>query len=236
MAEEQFRLTICLELQSSLHIAGPGRTLPLVDRSVDVDEGGMPFIPASSFRGRLRAHVERLLNAFGEEVCSAPRSDRMCPHKEFPNKPAPYYCRACRIFGSSWRLSAVTFTDFVLSEDQQAVLASRSLPLRTHVSINRRLNTAEEQRLLVVETVPNRVNFQSLHFQGQVEGWLTREDLGWLLAGLCTLTHVGGSKARGLGRIKVAGLVLEVYDGTVRQWQRREWREAVKEVMSRGAA
>lgn len=237
MAEEQFRLQIKLALQSDLHIAGPGRTLPLVDRSVEVDEQRKPIIPASSFRGRLRAELERILNALDEETCIAPRPDRMCPHAQLRQQPVdveePHYCRACRIFGSAWRLSAITLTDLLPAES--AFNNQAHLSLRTGVSINRRLGTAEEQRLYVTETVPRQPAEQPLCFSGQVEGWLERDDLGWLLAGVKALTHIGSGKARGLGRIQNVELTLQVYEPKVRQWQVVEWEKVMKEALERDA-
>ena len=225
MSVERFRLNVRLELKTDLHIAGPGRTLPLVDRSVEVDETGMPFIPASSFRGRLRAHLERLLKAVGEKVCHAPRPDSMCPHAGWPA-----FCRACRIFGSPWRLSAVTFIPLTLAESQRLSLEPLSFPLRTGVGINRRLNTVEEQRLFVLETVPQEVKAHSLVFEGQIEGWLEREDIGWLIAGLRTLTHLGGGKGRGLGRVQIKRVELIFYDESTKQWQPQDWEAILKEV------
>jgi CRISPR/Cas system CSM-associated protein Csm3 (group 7 of RAMP superfamily) len=232
VAEEQFLLAVHVALQTSLHIAGPGRTLPLVDRSVDVDEAGIPFIPASSFRGRLRAHVERLLKAFGELVCCAPRPEHMCPHVGLDID----FCRVCRIFGSAWRLSATTFTDLTPPEEQREALKHNALvkptfSLRTGISINRRLNTAEQQRLFVMETVPDKFNSQGLCFEGSIEGWLERDDLGWLLAGLRTITHLGGGKARGMGRVRVSIATFESFDKTTQQWKRDDWEVMLEEAM-----
>jgi CRISPR/Cas system CSM-associated protein Csm3 (group 7 of RAMP superfamily) len=231
MAEERFRLQLKLTLQSDLHIAGPGRTLPLVDRSVEINEQRQPIIPASSFRGRLRAELERILQALGQAVCTAPRPDRMCPHAALQSKPVgeaePYYCRACRIFGSAWRLSAITLTDLLPETG-----FNRQFPLRTGVSINRRLGAAEEQRLYMFETVPHQ---QVAHFSGKVEGWLTRDDLGWLLAGVKAMTHIGSGKARGLGRIQDVELSLQVYDLEARQWQALDWEGVRKEALENDA-
>jgi CRISPR/Cas system CSM-associated protein Csm3 (group 7 of RAMP superfamily) len=223
MAEEQFRLQVQLELQTDLHIAGPGRTLPLVDRSVEVDETGQPIIPASSFRGRTRAQVERLAVALGERICRAPRPDQTCPHFGLPD-----YCRICRIFGSAWRLSAVAFADLKLTSDLTGEQLSEALPLRTGVSLNRRLNTAEEARLFVTEMTAREIAAGKLGFNGEIEGRLEQSDLGLLIGGINTLTHLGGGKARGAGRVKIANLALDFYRQG--KWAKQDWGEVVKEV------
>jgi CRISPR/Cas system CSM-associated protein Csm3 (group 7 of RAMP superfamily) len=205
---------------------------------VEVNEQRQPIIPASSFRGRLRAELERILNALGETTCVAPRPERMCPHVSLSLRPGaaaedePYYCRACRIFGSAWRLSAITLTDL---QSEKVFDSKESLPLRTGVSLNRRLGTAEEQRLFVTETVPYQTAAQAISFAGRIEGWLTRDDVGWLLAGVKSLTHIGSGKARGLGRIQTLELTLQVYEPKTRQWQDVNWEKVRKEALERDA-
>lgn len=230
MAEEQFRLIVRLELQTDLHIAGPGRTLPLVDRSVEVDEQGKPIIPASSFRGRVRAQVERLAVTLGEEICRAPRPEQICPHYGLAD-----YCRICRIFGSVWRLSSVMFTDLTLVTQLREEALERAFLLRTGVSINRRLGTAEAQRLFVTEMTAHQIEAEKLCFEGQIEGWLERPDLGLLIGGINTLTHIGGGKARGAGRVKIANLVLSFYQPASQRWEDQDWHAIVQEVISDNA-
>lgn len=194
---QAFEIELKVILKSDLHTAGPGRTLPLVDRCVEVDERGNPMIPATSFRGRVRAQLERLLGALGERVCQPPNPENMCPHSP-PGALPNTHCRACRIFGNAWRQTQVFFSDLKSAED---ILTDQ----RTGIGINRFLNTVEEQRLFVIETVPK--SFQSASdtstFAGRIDGWLSREDLAWLLVSLRTLTHIGGGKGRGLGRVIV---------------------------------
>lgn len=193
---QAFEIELKVILNSDLHTAGPGRTLPLVDRCVEVDERGYPVIPASSLRGRVRAQLERLLEALGERVCQPPNPENMCPHSppgELPNT----YCRACRIFGNAWRQTQVFFSDLKSTVD---------IPTeqRTGIGINRFLNTVEEQRLFIIETVPKSMQANNAPtFVGKVDGWLFCEDLAWLLVSLKTLTHLGGGKGRGLGRVIV---------------------------------
>jgi CRISPR/Cas system CSM-associated protein Csm3 (group 7 of RAMP superfamily) len=232
MGEEEFSLGVSVTLKSDLHIAGPGRVLPLVDRTVEVNDQRLPIIPASSFRGRLRAELERILNAVGERTCNAPRPDRMCPHAAIPNRHSdeePYYCRACRIFGCAWRLSAITLTDLAPKKEE-----GHQLSQRTGVSINRRSGTAEEQRLYVIETVA-RGPADPLCFAGAIEGRLERQDLGWLLAGVKAITHIGSGKARGLGRVHDIGLSLSVHGPKAGQWRTVDWQQIRKEALGADA-
>src|SRR5947207_1365641 len=92
--DEAFRITLTAHAATALHLTGPGRTLALVDRPLQLDEIGLPVLPGSSVRGRVRVHLERLLRGLGRTVCTPPRPDRMCPHYDGG------YCLVCKLFGS----------------------------------------------------------------------------------------------------------------------------------------
>ncbi|GBC92724.1 hypothetical protein HRbin15_01201 [bacterium HR15] len=184
---QPFWMELKVRLLADLHTAGPGRSVPLVDRCVEVDARGEPFIPASSFRGRVRAHLERLLSALGHPVCQPPNPARMCPLEDGT------FCLACQIFGNPSRQSAIHFSDL---KPAQAV---PELPVRVGIGINRDLQTVEAQRLFLLETVP----VSDVEFVGTVEGWLLSDQLGWLIGAIGLITHLGGNKARGLGRVQV---------------------------------
>lgn len=237
---ERFRIVLGLVTETPLYIAGAGRTVPLVDRSVEVDEEGLPFIPASSLRGRARAHLERLAKALGEPICSPPRPDRLCPHnrevaKQLQERGAVEpFCLACRTFGSSWRNSTVDFSDLRVVERQRKLLHRDSFPLRAGVSLSRRLGTAQPEKLFVIETAPANVEDEKLGFEGVIEGLLDRSEIGWLLAALRSITHIGGNKARGLGRIRVDIERLELWDEKSRKWIEEDWKKILTGAMSRG--
>ncbi|MFN4032539.1 MAG: hypothetical protein ACK4ME_02785 [Fimbriimonadales bacterium] len=69
-----------MELVSDLHIAGVGRTAALVDRCIELDAHGRAYIPSTAFKGRVRAHDERLMHALGYEMngCKPPAPLNMC--------------------------------------------------------------------------------------------------------------------------------------------------------------
>jgi CRISPR/Cas system CSM-associated protein Csm3 (group 7 of RAMP superfamily) len=138
------------------------------------------------------------------------------------------YCLACRIFGSAWRESAVSFGNFYLINNDGS--AEESFAERTSVSLNRRLNTAEAGRLLVMQTTAPGA---ALTFTGLVEGRLKREELAWLLAAFRLVTHLGGSKARGLGRIALKVTELQRWDTSTQppQWIMVEARSIMEEVL-----
>jgi CRISPR/Cas system CSM-associated protein Csm3 (group 7 of RAMP superfamily) len=213
----RFLITLEATLISPLHISGPGENLPLIDRCIQVDHRGEPIIPASSLRGRARAHLERLARLFGHPICTPPRPELTCPH----NPDVPPFCLACRIFGSSWRQSHLAFNDMTL------ISTPPEHPWhRTGVGISRYTGTVREERLFVTQTLP------PLQFEGTVEGELEEEELGWLLAACRTINHIGGEKARGMGRLRIEIRSLRIMqDGCVRE---ANWREFVEMAIGRG--
>jgi CRISPR/Cas system CSM-associated protein Csm3 (group 7 of RAMP superfamily) len=230
MMTERWRITLRIDAETAFHTLGPGRTLPLVDRTLQVDSRGNPMIPGSQVRGRVRVHLERLLKASSQAVCSPPRPDRTCPHnpaiqKQLAGLDEPY-CLACRIFGSPWREAAVAFGNFYLVRDE--VEEADLIAERTSVGISRRLGTAQAERLFTSQTTSPGIH---LSFGGPVEGCLSQEELGWLLAAFKLVTHIGGDKARGLGRIALKVSELQRWDAPSRKWTSSDPQVILKEVM-----
>lgn len=220
------------ELASGLHILGPGRTVALVDRAIELDAQGFPLIPASSIRGRVRAHLERLLRAWGQPVCTPPAPERMCPHAwgEDDEGPRGGYCQACRIFGSPWYPAAIINTDLRLVDSQRRASPELLRTERMSLGISRRLGTAQGERLFSTEATVRDLDARPLRFEGLISGRLTPIEAGWLLAGLQLVTHAGGNKARGLGELTLSA-------AEVTWWQNGEWvaadaRPLIEEVLS----
>lgn len=220
----RWRITLKVQTLTDFHTLGPGRTLPFLDRPLQVDSLGRPIIPGSLIRGRVRAHLERLLKARGKPVCRPPNPQNMCPHnREVTQELASgdeKYCLACRIFGSAWRESGVVFSDFHLDG------GSQELPTRTGVGISRTLGTVQAERLFFTEAVPS-----GLRFTGQAEGWLSREEAGWLVAAIKLVTHLGGDKSRGLGRVQFTSIEVKRWDTEKGKWVEENPRNLLKEAI-----
>ena len=221
---DRWRIVLVAETRTAFHTLGPGRTVHLVERPIQVDPEGAPFIPASSVRGRVRAHLERLLRALGQPVCRPPRPEGMCPHAGVVADPAGPLCLACRIFGNAWHPSATSFEDLHLVRPGPEPVP---LSYRTGTGISRWLGTVQTGRLFTVETTTGG----GLRFQGGVEGLLSREEVGWLLAAVGTVRHLGGGKARGLGEVRLRVAHLFRWDPQVGAWVEEDPENLVKEVV-----
>lgn len=227
---QQWRLELEIETQSAFHTFGPGQTLPLVDRALQVDAEGYPYIQGSTVRGRIRVHLERLLKGLGQPVCRPPRPQGTCPHyKPIGDQLAARgerYCLACRIFGSAWRQSTLAFTDFPLHRTGLAPEAYAGE--RTSVGISRRLGSAQAERLFHSQTTTPG---DRLRFVGQAQGRLTDEEMGWLLAAIRLVTHLGGHKARGLGRVRMQVASLARWDDKSKTWKPVDSQALLREVV-----
>ena len=228
---EMIRIALRAELRTALHILGPGRAAALTDRPIELDPDGYPLIAASSIRGRLRAHLERLLAAYGQPVCAPPAAERMCPHG--PARPDGGYCMACRIFGSPWREAGITTSDLLLDPDQR-VDSSLLRGERTSVSISRRLGTAQSERLFALETTRPALDGAPLAFQGTLIGRIEPVEAGYLLAAVGLVTHAGGSKARGLGELRLAATSVDWRRANA--WVEADAHELIEEALSHAAA
>ena len=189
-----FELEVEATLRSDLHVAGVGRTAALIDRCIERDAQGRALIPATSFKGRTRAHYERLLRALGYDLkgCKPPNPATMC------NDPADL-CPVCQLFGSPMQQGRVEFTDLAPAERTEPTT-------RIGIGVNRKLNTVAEGRLFFYEAAPAQPN----RFRGQIRGWATEQEIALLLGALKLITHFGGQKARGLGRAEVKPTALHI--------------------------
>jgi len=221
-----FRMALTAVARGPMHTRGPGRVLPLVDTAIEVDARGNPIIPGSSVRGRVRAHFERLVRALGQPVCRPPRPETMCPHVDLGREDG--FCLACQVFGSAWLPGSVAFDDLTMPPE---LAVPNLLPVRTGVSVNRKLASAEAKRLLVVEVADPTAVSGDLQFEGEVTGDLSRLHIGWLLAAIRMVTCLGGGKARGFGEVSLAVHDLAEWDASAGRWHPVEIQPLIKEAL-----
>ncbi len=166
-------------------------------RPMLTDWQGLPVVPASSLKGRLRHTCKQLAEALGQKTCDAPVAEKMCPFYELDGDEE--FCPICCLFGSPWLESHLTFTDLTLKEP--VFLVEGRIPPRTSlrygVGLSRHRRVAQDKLLYTSEVfLPG----STVTLGGEIHGWLDREeDLGLLVAGLENLVALGGSKSTGMG-------------------------------------
>lgn len=187
-------LNIVLELQSSLHIGGEVRqntnaTLPMLKTPE-----GLPYIPATSMKGRLRDEVERLLRAQSLTICDAPRPETMC--RPLAGQVA---CPVCQLFGSPWQEASLYFNDLHLLPEHQQMFHGRIPRTTAHVSVrmNRRRRVVEDQALFDTELFQPGYPWK---FQANlVYTHNSLIDLAPVLLAAKGIRMIGKARSRGLG-------------------------------------
>lgn len=185
----------------------------LVDQTTVRDAAGVTFIPGATVKGRLRSICKRLAlstdahyQSAGTAICQVQgdidSAAAMCKN---PNAK----CLICSIFGSPLFPSPYRFSDFVLqTADADAIRLRNGFRLMgpkadaewlTRVRKNRYTNVAEAQALFCLEQAAG----QAKKFIGAMTGpVLPPLEEKLLKDGLRALTHLGGGRSRGLGKIE----------------------------------
>jgi CRISPR/Cas system CSM-associated protein Csm3 (group 7 of RAMP superfamily) len=196
------------------------------------DQDGLPIIPASSLKGRLRHQCEQIARALALDdriPCGSPVAEAMCqpnPNQDDGRNPL---CPTCRLFGSPWYPSPLVFSDLTLVEPAylREYAKSGGNPVRSTVrygvGISRQRRVAEDNLLYTVEVFqPGNI----LTLAGDIVGNVaTENDLMLLIAGLEMLFALGSGKTRGMGWCK-PNLALELdhtpinLDDLRRRWER----------------
>jgi CRISPR/Cas system CSM-associated protein Csm3 (group 7 of RAMP superfamily) len=194
----QILIELTVSFDGAFNVGGGALGGSLARRPLLTDWRGLPVVPGSSLKGRLRHTCKQLVEGIGtEKTCAAPRPEAMCPNGPTPGE----FCPICRLFGSNNKPSALIFSDLSLTEPD---FLTRGVPpptsLRYGVGISRRRGVAADQLLYDTEVfLPG----STLGFRGEISGEADKEDLGLLVAGLENLITLGGGKTAGLGWCEV---------------------------------
>jgi len=198
-------IQVNIKPKDSLFIGGgSGASGTGVDSATVRRPDGCLIIPGSSFKGKLRNECERIARAFNEDVCLSPKPENMCPHYFLNSQNEMRYCVICKMFGSPWLRSSLSFGDLVWEipsthfkpEEWKKI---RKTEVRPGVSISRYTGAKKEKELFFKEVMNTGMD---VSFEGKITGNLeTKKELALLVAGLRMLLSIGGMKSRGFGRI-----------------------------------
>lgn len=190
-------LSLTARLSSALSVGSGGSSGSLADKPIIKDSFGRLLIPGSQLKGRLRHECEKLARGLGWPICQSPDPNLMCPKRE--GIPGDFHqeshCLVCQIFGNPALPSRLWVDDLICDLSADAFEET----LRPGVTINRRRQTAEDQRLYLIETSPAaELAFTgSLHLLPDCPSW----SKALILSALHHIHALGGSKSAGLGWI-----------------------------------
>jgi len=195
---------------------GSGFPSGQIDRTVMQDLNGLPYIPASTLKGRVRDMAERLAKTLGHnEICQSPNPDFTCPALDRQEMP----CLICRTFGATGFSSVSGQTGLIWRDAQACDDHGNEIKVewqkeaydffyaRPQIQLSRPRGIALAKHLF---TVQNTID--NLSFKGRVRGWQIKtpntkenfpEELILLCAAIKLMNFVGGNKSRGAGQCKV---------------------------------
>lgn len=201
-------ISLTVTIDSALCVGAGGSSGSLADKPIIRNADKKLLIPASQLKGRLRHECEKIARALQWSICESPKAETMCPQRKgldgnfereayrVSSDPIEKnrHCLICQIFGNPVLPSQVLFDDLICTEDPE------NLPevIRPGVTINRRRQTAEENKLYFLETSPANAQLQ---FKGDIHFLPDCPDFGKALiyASLQHINALGGSKSSGLG-------------------------------------
>ncbi|HEY6324782.1 MAG TPA: RAMP superfamily CRISPR-associated protein [Thermoanaerobaculia bacterium] len=176
----------------------------LVDRLTVRDAAGLPVVPGSTVKGRLRFHAERLLRSGGAPA----------PHwLHDPGGPAckrlAAACTVCRLFGNGAVAGQLRVGDAALAEPCRGLFAAllaadanpvvhRDVEVRPGLAVGRRSRTAVADHLFFDETLPAELAFRGTLVAGTA---LADGELAFLRWTGAVVDAIGARKAAGRGML-----------------------------------
>jgi len=217
-------LTARLRVVSALRIgAGRQAAIGVSDLPVMRDLFGRPYIPGSSIKGVVRSYIESIVRTLwpadgsGKGRCNptgppagwcVPNADdeKYKTNKQIDDdKLLAAHCPVCRLFGSPWIASKVSFVDApVVPETWHGTFI-----VRDGVAIDRDLGIAADKKKYDFEVVPGGTEFG---LNVRVEN-ATDPEMGLLYVGISALGRgellLGGMTSRGPGAVELVDAAWE---------------------------
>ncbi|MGM0502399.1 MAG: RAMP superfamily CRISPR-associated protein [Bacillota bacterium] len=209
--------TVEIKFKSPFHIGSGLSQGKLIDNLILTDSDGLPYVPGSSLKGRIKAYFNRVLNTISaaeesietldqQPYLSCESQDKICKEKLTADN-----CVTCRIFGSGFTPGSLVFSDCKLANQDLVDFIGNNggveefkehlTPVRNGNRINRRLQTTEPGALFNYQFA----NYQ-YKYQGQITGQVqaTDEELNTFKNSIELITHLGGKNSQGLGRCEIS--------------------------------
>lgn len=203
-----------LSFRSSVSVFSGMAVAGLVDRMLMRCQGGIPFIPGSSVKGRWRFFAERLLRSGG-----LPKNFRIHGDNEPLCKESNDACILCKFFGNADLPASLWVSQAEIEKDAnqviQKLLARNPNPVvhpdaeqRPGIALSRVFRTAMEDHLFFDEALPPLTLTGVVRFNKEP----TPDEETFLKASARLVDRIGGRKAVGRGILQ-EGIRLEANYG-----------------------
>lgn len=216
-----------LVLKTGLHVGSGWATGSPSDNPIIRTPDGRPFIPGSSFKGAFRSTVEKLTLTVGLKSCclmkrqgcvgaqgeeqkkfDKRRRDGEWKDSQLLAELDKHLCDTCKLFGSPYMASRITFADLLPPEDDD--LADKMIQIRDGVVIDRDSEKAVDRLKYDYEVVAPSQTFEVqivLDNPSDTDLALTCLGLNEFASGF---GYIGGKRSRGLANCQIEGM--EVYE------------------------
>ncbi|MGM0369557.1 MAG: RAMP superfamily CRISPR-associated protein [Bacillota bacterium] len=209
--------TVEIEFTAPFHIGSGLAQGKLVDALVVADKNGLPYVPGSSVKGRVKSYFNQLLTTISNsdekirtldnnDYLTCSNQDKICKNVNQQNN-----CLTCRVFGSGFTPGQLIFSDCKLADEELIEFIKENggidefkdhlKPVRNGNRVNRRLKTTEPGALFNYQQVNSQYKYQG-EISGKVS--LNDQELKILKHSIELITHLGAKNSRGLGRCNVS--------------------------------
>ena len=215
----EYKITICL--RSNLHIGSGFGFARIIDHMSIKDAEKLAYIPGSTIKGKLRSVCKKIaLTLNYDNICQTLDNPKFCKYKKLKE-----CCVICRIFGSPFTEGRFFFSDAKLEKTEAEKIGTLSKitrfrvdeqnEVKNNVKLSRVRRISDPRHLFNLESVSKRLRFEGvIRVREALNQLLDEEQMkaeeNLLKYGLKALTHLGGQKARGLGRIDICCPQLEL--------------------------
>lgn len=215
--------TMNIQAKTGLHIGGSSTGLEIggVDNPVIRDATGVPYIPGSSLRGKMRSQLEKSLglqqnNSIGHQV-------KIHTCKTTAEYEKDGGCPVCQIFGVPGEVEATGPTRLVVRDVPMTTQSAEKLSkahtdlayseLKTEVAIDRVTSAASPRNL---ERVPAGTVFGPAELVFSIYAPNDVERLTRILEGLQLIQddYLGGAGSRGSGKVEFIDIHVSARNGT----------------------
>jgi len=230
--EQRYLFTGTLALETGLHIGSGWVVGSPSDTPVIRTPDGRPFVPGSSFKGAFRSTVEKLALTAGLTSCGLMggqgcigaqgteqddfnkyRRDKKWSDAELLAELGERLCHTCKLFGSPYMASRITFADLLPPKDD--TMADKMIQVRDGVAIHRDSEKAVDRLKYDYEVVaPAQTFYLEILLDDP-----SPQDLALTCLGLSEFVsgfgYVGGNRSRGLGNCRIDNLTIYQLDLTM---------------------
>lgn len=210
-----------IQFKSNFHVGSGFGFAQIIDNTTIKNAEGVVYIPASTIKGKLRCICRKIAMSLNEVGYHQKGTDLICDGGRLNNISVcktrlSEACIICRLFGSVFQSGKLIFHDAQLSKEkkideiQLLQKINRFSNVQTEtisgVKISRRSRTSDAKQLFNSENGLHTLSFEAKISTINDEDLKPREE-ELLLWGTKALTHLGGQKSRGLGRIETIDFI-----------------------------